>query len=118
MDERKFSNEKWRLEARWVEAQVFVSRGGKGEGESESEGGMMGWELGRAIEGVYEVDGGGEMEVVDSTAWGAVEEEDGGSGEESEWEMGDLTLDGEWAGEVVWGGSWNGREVDLRKIEW
>ena len=109
MDERSSKNEKWRLEARWVEAQVFVSRGGKGER------GMVKWELGEAISGAYEV-GDGEMEVVD--CWSAVE--DVVSGDESEWETGDLTLDGksEWAGAVVWGGSGSGKEVDLRKIEW
>lgn len=108
MDQRTFVNEKWRLKAQWLEAQVFVSRGGK------AESGMVEWELGEAISGAYEVDGGGEMEVVE--CWGRVE--DVVSEDEGEWEVGDLTLDGksEWAGDVVWCG--HGREVDLRRIEW
>ena len=108
--QRKSANEQWRLEARWVEAQVFVWRGGV-----EEESGMTGeWKLGEALSGAYEVDGEGEMEVVE--CWGGVE--DVVSEDESEWEMGSLTLDGksEWAGDVVWCRS--GREVDLRMIEW
>ena len=90
-----------------MEAQVFVSRGGKGER------GMVNWELGEAILGAHEIDDG-EMEVVDS--WGKVEEVI--SEDEGEWEIGDLTLDGkrEWAGDVLWG--WNRREVDAKNIEW
>lgn len=108
VEQRTSVGEKWRLEARWVEAQVFVSRGGT------AESGMVEWELGEAISGAYEVDGEGEMEVVE--CWGGVE--DVVSEDESEWEMGSLTLDGksEWAGDVVWCRS--GREVDLRMIEW
>lgn len=108
MDQRTSVNEKWRLEARWVEAQVFVSRRGK------AESGMVEWELGEAISGAYEVDDDGEMEVVE--CWGGVE--DVGSEDEGEWEVGDLTLDGknEWAGDVVWCGS--GREVDFKTVEW
>ena len=108
VDQRASINEKWGLEARWVEAQVFVSRGGI------AESGMVEWELGKAISGAYEVDDDGEMEVVE--CWGGVE--DDSSEDEGEWEVGDLTLDGknEWAGDVVWCGG--GREIDLRMIEW
>jgi hypothetical protein len=107
VDERKSNAEKWRLEGRWVEAQVFVSRGGRGEI------GAVKWELGEAISGAYEVDDG-EIEVVD--CWGKVDH--GFSEDEGEWETASLTLDGEseWAGPVVWGGS--GREVDVKNIEW
>jgi len=98
----------WRLEARLVEAQVFVWREG-----ARVESGKVGWELGEAISGAYEVDDG-EMEVVD--CWGGVN--DGVGEDEGEWEVGDLTLDGksEWAGAVVWGRS--GREVDVKDVEW
>ncbi|KAM0700845.1 hypothetical protein Q7P35_012567 [Cladosporium inversicolor] len=108
-DQRKSANEQWRLEARWVEAQVFVWRVGMEEG-----GATVEWELGEAISGAYEGDGG-EMGVV--SCWGGKESVVVGSSEgEGEWEVGDLTLDGksEWAGEVVWGG----RDVDGRVIEW
>lgn len=90
-----------------MEAQVFVSRGGKGQC------GLVEWGLGKAISGAHEVDGG-EMEVVD--CWGAMDH--GVSEDEGEWETASLTLDGEseWAGAVVWGGS--GREVDVRNMEW
>lgn len=107
LDQRTSANEKWRLEARWVEAQVFVSRGGSGEvGTPE-------WELGQAISGAYDVDDGN-IEVVD--CWDGVE--DVISEDEGEWEAGDLTLDGksEWAGDVVWCGS--GREFDVKNVEW
>ena len=90
-----------------MEAQVFVSRGGKAESS------IVEWRLGEAISGAYEVDDG-EMDVVD--CWGGVE--DVISEDEGEWEVGNLTLDGksEWAGDVVWCGS--GREVDVKSIEW
>lgn len=114
VEQRSSSNEMWRLESRWVEAQVFLWRGGKGESSGE------GWELGEAIRGAYE-DGDGEMEVVE--CWDGVESESE-AGEEGtpsvggEWEVGDLRLDGrsEWAGDVVWCAS--GREVDVRRVEW
>ena len=108
LDRRTSVSEKWRLEARWVEAQVFISRGGKGEV------GTLGWELGEAISGAYDVDDDGEIEVVDR--WGG--DEGVASEDEGEWEAGDLTLDGksEWAGDVVWCRS--GREVDVENVEW
>jgi hypothetical protein len=98
---------KWRLEGRWVEAQVFVSRGAR------EQSGTVEWELGEAISGAYEVDDG-EIEVVD--CWGKVDH--CVSEDEGEWETASLTLDGEseWAGPVVWGGS--RREVDVKNIEW
>jgi hypothetical protein len=102
-------DEMWRLEARWVEAQVFVWRGSKGEL------GTVRWELGDAISGVYE-GGHVEMNVVDY--WGGVEDVGSGGEDEGEWEVGDLTLDGksEWAGAVVWCGSW--RQIDMERVEW
>jgi hypothetical protein len=107
VDERKSVQEKWRLEARWVEAQVFVWRGGRGESATVE------WELGEAISGAYEVDDG-KMEVVD--CWGAVDH--GVSEDEGDWETASLTLDGksDWTGPVVWGGG--GREIDMKRIEW
>lgn len=78
MDQRTSVDEKWRLEARWVEAQVFVSRGGS------AECGMVEWELGQAISGAYEVGDDGEMEVV--KCWGGVE--DVVSEDEGEWGVG------------------------------
>lgn len=108
MEQRASVKGMWRLEARWVEAQVFVWRAVKGE---ESCG--VKWELGAAISGAYE-GGDGEIEVVE--VWGGGEDAVGES--EGEWEVGDLRLDGksEWAGAVVWCGI--GREVDVRRIEW
>ena len=107
LTQRASDKEAWRLEARWVEAQVFVWRGARGEESS-----VVKWELGAAISGAYD-SGDGEIEVVEG--WDAGEN----VGEsEGEWEVGDLRLDGqsEWAGDVVWCGS--GREVDVRRVEW
>ena len=107
LTQRASDKEAWRLEARWVEAQVFVWRGARGEESS-----VVKWELGAAISGAYD-SGDGEIEVVEG--WDAGEN----VGEsEGEWEVGDLRLDGksEWAGDVVWCGI--GREVDVRRIEW
>jgi hypothetical protein len=97
----------WRLDARWVEAQVFVWRGAKGESSGV-------WSLGEAIEGIYG-SGPGEIDVVEN--WGRVDGElDGRSSGEGVWEVGDLRLDGrsEWAGPV----SWRGREVETGDVAW
>jgi hypothetical protein len=108
MEQRASMDEKWRLEARWAEAQVFVWRGAKGEL------GTMPWELGEAMLGAYESGDRG-MEVVE--CWGGIEDAVGDE-DVGEWEVGDLTLDGksEWAGAV----EWCRREgvLDAREIEW
>jgi hypothetical protein len=77
---------KWRLEARWLEARVFVWRGAvEGNGQS--------WELGEAIAGLYDGGDRGEVEVKENV--GVVKDEVG----EEEVGLGDLRLDGdsEWA---------------------
>jgi hypothetical protein len=102
---RSSANDVWRLEARWVEAQVFVWRGGRGEHSGT-------WNLGDAIEGVYG-SGDGEIDVVENLGRddGEVEE---GSSSEGEWELDDLLMDGrsEWAAPI----SWRGREVETRRV--
>jgi len=92
-----------------VEAQVFVWRGVIGESRGVE------WELGDAILEVYE-GGDAEMDVVD--CWGGVEDVGSGGESEGEWDLGDLTLDGksDWAGAVVW--HRQGREIDVRKVDW
>lgn len=97
----------WRLEARWVKAQVFVWKG-------FVEGNERNWELGEAISGACGSADDGEVEV----------EEMGGDGDgersevrEEEAELGNLRLDGdsEWARPGVFG---EGREVDSHAVEW
>jgi len=97
---------RWRLEARWVEAQVFVWRG-------FVEGSERNWELGEAISGAYDEGGGLGIEVEDVGGGG----ERGEVGEE-EAELGKLRLDGEseWARPGVFG---EGNDIaDAQAVEW
>ena len=96
----------WRLEARWVEAQVFVWRG-------FVEGSERNWELGEAISGAYDEGGGLGIEIEEMGDGG----ERGEVGEE-EAELGKLRLDGEseWARPGVFG---EGNDIaDAQAVEW
>lgn len=78
---RNDGGDQWRLEARWVEAQVFVWKGSV-EGDERS------WELGEAIPGAYDDGDDGEIEVGEMGGEGRSE-----VGEEAE--LGNLLLDGD-----------------------
>jgi hypothetical protein len=95
----------WRLEARWLEAQVYVWKGDVVEGNERS------WELGEAIKGSYDV-GDRELKIEDMSLSGG---KTGEVGEEAE--MGNLLLDGdsEWAQPGVFG---RGGDIDASAVEW
>jgi hypothetical protein len=97
-----YESRNWRLEARWVEAQVFVWRG-------STEGNEPSWELGEAISGSYD---GGDREV-------KLDDMRGGKKSEvwEEAELGNLVLDGdsEWAQPGVFG---SGSDIDPFAVEW
>jgi len=102
-DDDASENIKWRLEARWLEAQAFVWK-------AFVEGNERNWELGEAIAGAYE---SGDMEVeVEEIAGDADRSE---VGEEAE--LGNLRLDGdsEWARPGVFG---KGKSVESPAVEW
>jgi hypothetical protein len=91
----------WRLEARWVEAQVYVWKGDVVEGDERS------WEWGAAMEGAY--DGGDRELKIEDLSLG----KKGEVGEEAG--MGNFLLDGdsEWAQPGVFG-----VDIDPSTVEW
>jgi len=97
-----YETRNWRLEARWIEAQVFMWRGAV-DGNEQS------WELGEAIQGSYD---GGDREVKLEDMSVEVKDE-----VEEKVELGDLVLkgDSEWAQPVLFGG---GDVVDPFAVEW
>jgi hypothetical protein len=104
-DAADYERRNWRLEARWLEAQVYVWKG-------DIEGNEQSWELGEAIEGSY--DGGDrELKIEDMSLNGG---KNGEIGEEAE--LGNLLLDGdsEWAQPGVFGGG--GGDIDPSSVEW
>lgn len=104
---REGEKEKWRIEARWVEAQVFKWRGAVNEtGE--------GWELGKMVAGTYG-DGVGEMKVVGD--WGRVDGQEASEVEGLVMEARNLSLDGrsEWADPVTFG---EGKGRLESEVEW
>ena len=101
-EDEDYERRNWRLEARWVEAQVFVWKGA-------IEGNEQSWELGEAVSGSY--DGGDRELEIDSM--GGRETDEVGEGAE----LGNLRLDGdnEWAQPAVFG---DGRYIDPFAVEW
>jgi len=81
-EDEDYERRNWRLEARWVEAQIFVWKGA-------IEGNEQSWELGEAVSGFY--DGGDRELEIDSM--GGREKSDSEVGGEAE--LGNLRLDGD-----------------------
>jgi hypothetical protein len=99
-----YESRNWRLEARWVEAQVFVWKG-------VVEGNEQNWELGEAVSGSYD---SGDREL-DIDSMGGREKSDSEVGEEAE--SGNLRLDGNggWDQPPVFG---DGKVIDQFAVQW
>lgn len=106
-EERSIVGEKWRLEPRCVEAQVFVRRNVQHESGAE-------WKLDEALSGMYDEESS-EIQVVKGLG-GYVVRDDEASSVDSDFGLEDLRLDGrsDWAGPIVW----SGKEVDHESVEW